>query len=167
LLVLKHPELRAPFRSYLEHALTHAGALNMPVPRVLDAVWTCGFTDLTPLLGNLSTASVDEIASRRTSSSGGEPVRDPGRFHDARRILTAWLEEDPLTQAKLVALREGHTHRYIRVPSLVRPAYEKLAPNEKREFEEFLAWYKDREERARPMYVDRVKRIGDLQAEIR
>ena len=111
---------------------------------------------MTPLLTDLSTVSTDEIADRAAA-----------RFHEARRILTAWQEEDPLTQAKLSALLEAYTYGELPAPNLIRPLYEKLGPNDQQSFRDFLVWFKKREAPRPPGYTDRGDRITQLQNQIR
>ncbi len=163
LLSSQHPEFRDRMRTYLEGALRSIGDSRIDVPSLFDAIWIGHFSELTPLLAELSTASTEEIASRRSSGSGFPPDPAAARFHEARRILTAWQEEDALTRAKLCALLEAYTHRELPVPNLVRPLYEKLAATDQPAFCDFLAWFKEREAQRRPLYADRVDRITQIQ----
>ncbi|MEO8043639.1 MAG: hypothetical protein ABI674_01925 [Spartobacteria bacterium] len=163
LLVAQYPKFRERVRFFLEEALRDIARPRLETRALFDGIWVGSFTELLSILEDLATASPNEIASRRSSSSG--MPADGGRFHEARRILTAWREEDPLTRIKLFALLEANTYREERLPSVVRPLYDQLSPARRQVYRDFLASLKTREEQERPVFISKVERIEALQRE--
>ncbi len=166
---VRHPEFRDRLRGVLEKALHSIHKSQLDVGSLFDAVWIGQFRELTPLLEKLSTSSADEIASQRSSGSGLTSDGTVSRFHEARRILTAWEKQDPLTHAKLYALIEAYTDREVPTPDLIGPLFEHLSSEERVAFRTFLAWCEKHEEKPRaPKFSDYArKRFRALQSQFR
>ncbi len=140
LVALHDPEVRTRLLAYLRAQLEKIGTSSISVDALFGAIWTGHFTELTPALQKLATASPMEIASKRNSGSSSDGVFASGRFHQARHILSAWQEKDPLTKLKLSAIVEASTYRELEIPNPLRACFDALTPNEQTEFLRFLDW---------------------------
>jgi hypothetical protein len=134
------PEYRQKLIQYLTIQLRELAKSPHYTSELFDSVWRGDFRELTPVLQSMATASPDEVEDERGSSSTAPPHPVVGRFHGARRILTAWSEPDALTKLKLDGIIEA-TSGYIGLPAeLLRREFAALPDGERRQATEFARW---------------------------
>lgn len=134
------PEYRQKLIEYLTIQVRDLTKSPHFTSTLFDSIWRGDFRELAPVLENMATASPEEIEDERGSSSTEPPRPIVARFHDARRILTAWREPDALTKLKLDAIIEA-TSGYIGLPAeLLRREFNALPDDGRRQAREFARW---------------------------
>lgn len=140
LLASTKPESPQKLVEYLTTQLNDIAKSSHFTSVLFDSVWRADLREMTPLLEKMATASPGEIEDERGSSWISPPRPVVGRFHGARRILTAWRESDPLTKVKLDAIIEASTAFGGGPAEFLRHEFAALPEDEQRKFKEFVQW---------------------------
>lgn len=121
------------------------------VTDLLMAVWSADLRGLKADLERIATSGPDDYEDERAHSCGGKARAIEGRFHLARKILSLWNEEDPMTRCRLLlAFGFNNAYEFVEAPVTERLARMKielaktaqiLTREQRKEVSDFLQWY--------------------------
>lgn len=124
LIVARHPELKPKLLEYLQPLISGES------PRfAIDIVWRADLREFTPWLEKLANAEL----------SAGEKQEFSSR-QDARAVLLAWRETDPLTKTKLDIMLTGKIGSGDPIPEILRTEFEGLSAEDKAAVRNFVSW---------------------------
>ena len=127
-----HPELRSSLIEFLKSELSAFADKSELPSYLLEATWRADLRYLTP--------SLEQLAG--TSPPPGKDTADQSgnRFHEARVILMAWREHDPLTKTKLDIMLSGYIGGGKSIPAVLRAEFEALSKQDQLTVRNFVNW---------------------------
>lgn len=158
LLASTKPEHRQELIEYLTTQLNDPANSPHYTSTLFDSVWRGDFRELTPFLEKMATVSQDEIEDEYGASPITPPQPIVGRFHGARRVLTAWREPDALTKLKLDAIIEASSFHLGGPAEFLLQEFDALPAEQQQKFQAFVGWLETQTPEDSSWYLERLKR---------
>lgn len=129
-IVGRHPELRPKLVEYLQPQ-TASNTPGWP-NNAIEIVWRADLRELTPWLERVANA---------TPPPGQDTAEQSGNVRqEAKTVLLAWRETDPLTKTKLDIMLTGHIGRGASIPEVLRREFEALSKEDQATIRAFVTW---------------------------
>jgi hypothetical protein len=113
-IVVRHPELREKIMEYLRRRISGNE------PGTIELIWRTDLRDFTPWLETLANATPPNA--------------------EAKSVLLAWRESDPLTKTKLDIMLTGKIGGGAPIPEVLRAEFEGLSNDDKATIRNFVNW---------------------------
>ena len=153
------PEFEQKLTEYVARQLNDLAKSPHYSSALFDSVWRANLRALTPLLEKMATTSPEEIEDEQGRSKIDPPRPVAGRFHDARRILIAWREPDPLTKLKLDAIIETISFHLGDPADFLRREFEALPADQQQDFKTFVGWLETNRPEDTSWYLESLKEV--------
>ncbi|MFH1707936.1 MAG: hypothetical protein ABIF71_08455 [Planctomycetota bacterium] len=126
---------------------------NKMVTDLIMAAWSADLRELKPELECIATSGPDDYEDQRANSWGGAVRAVNECFHQARKIVALWNEEDPLVRCKLLLafglndafefVDDVQPERLARMETELTRATQSLTPDQMGQVAGFLEWYRN------------------------
>lgn len=139
-LTIRHPELRPELQALIADRLNKLDARSDKMEIFIDAAWRGEFFELKPRIKELATATPDEDERVPSEGVSWYQWRRTGRYQQARRVVVAWSEKDPLTRLKLNLLVEAASRHFGPPTAFLRRDFDTLSSDDRAVIRKFVEW---------------------------
>jgi hypothetical protein len=122
-IAVRHPELRQLLVNYLEPVNAQPRS-HWPNSYVVEIIWRADFREFTPFLKKLAS----------------ETDKSQDAAQEAKAVLLAWEETDPLTKTKLDIMLTGKIGGGGAIPDLLRIEFAGLSKEDQLKVRSFINW---------------------------
>lgn len=139
-LTTRHPDLRPELRALIADHLNKLDARADKMEIFIDAAWRGEFLELKPRIEELATMSPDEDERVPGEGLSQWERRRTGRYQQARRVVLAWSEKDPLTRLKLNLVAEAASRHFGPPTAFLRRDFDTLSSADRIVIRKFVEW---------------------------